>query len=359
MDTRISSPILSLPIFNFHFRSKSIIHNRTVNLILKPCRPPFWARNRHLQTLLGHVMPRTSLPMPSARVQVRLTDGDALSCLYYEGKSDVVVYLFHGLGGDASSGQMQSAAKVCLDLGHSVYLVNHRGCGDGESLAIGPYHCGRGEDISDVIAFGRSSHSNKRHLALGFSLGGNAILCLLTGLRCSVLPDYAITVNAPIDLVEGARRIKLGLNPIYDFLLSNQLRRQLRRRQKYGKVSVGLLLRRFMTLYYLDKIFTVPFGGFESVEQFYETCSTVSQLSKIKVPTLLFAAQDDPLVSFRSYEVIKPSSSIYLHSESIGGHMGYATRTKGKFGVQRWLDYALQQSIPVLLRTAPFASNLH
>jgi predicted alpha/beta-fold hydrolase len=251
---------------------------------LEPCVPPSWARGGHAQTLWGHVLPSHAFREASERIEITLADGDRLVTRLVRGTSNHVVYIFHGLGGDIRAGYMSRTAQVVRNQGHTAWLVNHRGCGEGESLATRPYHSGRGEDLSAVIALGREKFPLHRHVAIGFSLSGNALLCLLTGLRGEVWPDAAIAVNAPIDLEACARALRTGFNRLYDFNFVRSLEKLLRRRFNRGdlpeigsrKLTRAPRLGLGMTLMEFDDYYTAPAAGFENNFDYYKSCSTHS-----------------------------------------------------------------------------------
>lgn len=310
-------------------------------LQLIPCEAPLWARGGHAQTLVSFCLPTREINLPSETKILSLPDGDQLALLYTAGHSNCVIYLFHGLTGNASASYMERIAKICFDRGHSIYRVNHRGCGEGIGLAKYPYHSGRGEDISEVIELGRRENPNKQHIAIGFSLSGNALLTLLTGLRGSVLPDYAISINAPIDLSAAVDKLKIKSNKIYDFHFVQKLRQVVRLECDIPRLS---------TLRNFDALYTAPASGFDSVEHYYETCSTVNHLSKIKIPTILLTSQDDPFVPYELYCHAKLSKTTQLHIEKVGGHMGYLSRKKTPLGTYRWLDYALFDCLKFFLQ---------
>jgi predicted alpha/beta-fold hydrolase len=310
-----------------------------IPLKLDPCLPPFWAHGGHMQTLLGHLIPSQALTDPGKRVETDLGDGDRLVSFLLEGKSDLVIYLFHGLSGSIASDYVQRTARLGQSLGHSVFMVNHRGCGEGKGLAEKPYHSGRGEDLSAVIRDGKKLFPKRRHLAIGFSLGGNALLNLITGKRGTHKPDLAITVNAPIDLKDSAVLLQKGLNRIYDFRFVNECKRDLGDQYKISSLA---------TMYDFDEIYTAPAAGFKNRDDYYQTCSTKDSLSSIDVPTIILTAQDDPFVNYQNYVQAKLSPYTQLHVETYGGHLGYLSRKKTPLGTHRWLDYALLRSIEAL-----------
>ncbi len=268
----------------------------------------------------------------------------------HPGQSDWVVYLFHGLSGTSDSDYIHRTTRVARELGHTVIRANHRGCGEGAGLARLPYHSGRAEDLSAVIDLGRASFPRHRHLALGFSLSGNALLLLLSGRKGTTLPDAAVSVNAPIHLERAARLLKLGLNRIYDLRFVRECSRDIPLRDPEGarkyRIPWGASLHDF------DSIYTAPAAGFRSREHYYESCSTYRVLEEIRVPTLLLTSEDDPFVDVRDYLEAKLSPAIRLHVEKFGGHMGYLTARRTPLGTRRWLDYALREAMSAFAERA-------
>lgn len=308
---------------------------------LEPCYAPLWAPKGHGQTILSFCLPDSPVTLASVPETLTLPDGDQLVLLYNAGASDYVVYLFHGLTGHASVSYMQRVATLCIQAGHSVYRVNHRDCGEGEGLARQPYHSGRGEDISEVIALGRRKHPDKQHIVIGFSLSGNALLTLLTGLRGTVLPDYAISVNAPIDLAASLVKLQTGFNKLYDIHFARGLRRVIDSKYQRGLLTHKLQKSCLRNVNDIDIFYTAPAGGFLSANDYYQTCSTAQHLHKVNVPTVLLTSRDDPFVPHEMYLKATLSKDVHLHIEPVGGHMGYLSRRKTPLGNHRWLDYAL------------------
>ena len=279
-------------------------------------------------------------------MEIPLVDGDKLVGFIQEGTSSTVVYAFHGLAGSTDSTYIHRTSILAQKLGHTVFILNHRGCGEGAGLARGPYHSGRAEDLSAAIAAGRELYPHHRHVAIGFSMSGNALLLLLSGERGEVKPDAAISVNAPIDLYKASLLLNKGLNRIYDIKFYQQCRRDVFAAQH--EVLKQIKIPRLATIYDFDSIYTAPAGGFRNREHYYETCSTHQLLAKIDTPTIVLTAKDDPFVPFESYERARLGKNVLLHAEDYGGHMGYLTREKTPLRTFRWQDYALYESLKAL-----------
>lgn len=301
-----------------------------------PCIPPFWAKGGHLQTILGTLLPHKKLEKYDKTFEVPLESADErLHVSMVDGDEKVVLYLFHGLGGSVDSPYMQRFSLLGKRLGFKVMLTNHRGCGQGVMLSKNPYHSGRSEDLSKVIEFGKNLYPDHKHIAIGVSLSANALLLLCAGVRAKVKPDYAIAINAPINLTDASFRLGFGLNRIYDKHFTNELTRYLKNN------AYELNGKKFKTIYEFDDIYTAPLGGFKNRDHYYETCSAKQYLKDIDIPTLIITSKDDPFVKVDEYLNADFSNSTEVHIEESGGHVGYIAK-RGR-GYYFWLDEVLER----------------
>lgn len=290
-----------------------------------------------MQTILGHLLPSPSLKVKGEELSITLEkETERIHSTYIKGQSNLAVYLFHGLGGSADATYMQRTAVMLQKLGHHIFINNHRGCGEGAGLATEPYHSGRAEDLSKVVAYGRQMLPNHKHLAIGFSLSANALLLLAAKVRSDVQPDFAITVNGPINLDRASLKLQQGLNKIYDKRFTMELEHYMKKNRPadVGDYSLVKDLRDF------DERYTAPIGGFKNRAHYYETCSAKQYLKDINIPTVIMTAEDDPFVSFIDYQEAAFSPQCVVHFEKHGGHMGYLS--KNGLGFSRWLDHALE-----------------
>jgi predicted alpha/beta-fold hydrolase len=304
-----------------------------------PLRPPWWARGAHAQTILAHLKPSRCATPPWQSLALRLPDQDVIKLRVARGSSGTVVYLFHGLGGDADADYMRRAAALAWRKGHSVVAVNHRGAGEGRGAAAKPYHSGSTSDLSTVFLMGQGLFPGQRHIAIGFSISANMLLLLLGRDQRLTAPDAAIAVNPPVDLEACSRRLVRGLNKVYDLRFMRMLKRQVRERVEFGLIPAFPAFPRFADLRDFDAAYTAPQGGFESREDYYARCSAGPHLSGIETPTLLLTSRDDPFAPASDVEACALGPGISLHVEDRGGHMGYLDR---RLPDGRWLDAALE-----------------
>lgn len=313
-----------------------------------PCRPPWWAASGHLQTILGNYLPGDSPAHPSEPFRIDLPDGDQLAGRYYPGEANVLTLVFHGLGGDDQAHYVRRTVALAHKLGHHVWTLNHRGCGDGRSLAKKPYHSGSGDDLGAAFAAARMRHPGLRQLAVAYSLSANALLLNLGGgLRePAAQPDAAIAVNPPVDLAACSLTIHRGLSRLYELRFIRRCRHAIQQRVEDGLIPNVYRTSALMSLRQFDDAYTTKAGGFRDADDYYARCSARPHLSKITVPTVILMAKDDPFIPWQHAVESQPSPAVHLHLEASGGHMGYLSRD---LPGHRWLPFAVEHYAKELL----------
>lgn len=321
-----------------------------------PLRAPLWALGPHAQTILAHVAPAPwpALVAGEAGVtahDIELPDGDRLRALHRPGTSGQRVVIFHGLSGDTGSDYVRLAAATATARGHSVLAVNHRGCGPGRGLARGMYHSGRGDDCGAVVGWARRELPPARHLAIGFSLSGNALLHLLTGGGPEAhWPDGVLAINPPVDLRACSLALMRGANRLYQLRFVRRCTRTLEQRAADGLLPEGFEIPRVSTLWDFDEHVTAPLGGFADAEDYYRRCSTSQRLERIERPTAILHAADDPFVPASVFDGLARSAHTHLHLEPTGGHVGYLSSGPLRLRPRRWLLDAIDHYLAALER---------
>ena len=326
-----------------------MVNLEVIKLDLPAFVPILKIETAHSQTLLGHLIKSVSFTEPGRQMFLTLPDGDQMSLKIFENKSasrkDKVVTLFHGLAGDHTSDYIQRSAKLAFDLGYSVVTVDHRGAGLAEGLAKKPYHSGRGEDASEVSLKLREMFPTMKQIFIGFSLSGSVVLNLVTQRYGKDLPDYAIVVNAPINLQEASNHLIRGFSRIYDLRFYFMLRRLILKFEPDFKIP------RVSNTRLIDDLFTSIKSGFADAADYYDRCSTFKYLDQISVPTFVLTSKDDPFIAFRDYEMAQWSSLTHRTFVEHGGHMGYISKHKsGQYG-RRWLDDYIHQVLIAIENT--------
>jgi hypothetical protein len=311
----------------------------TVKLDLLPFVPVLKLETAHSQTILGHVIKSKIFNEDGRQMYLLLPDGDQMSLKIYENKSannkHSIVTLFHGLAGDHTSDYIQRSARLAFDMGYSVCLVDHRGAGLAEGMAVKPYHSGRGEDAAEVSLKLREMFPQQKQIFIGFSLSGSVLLNLVTKRYGQHLPDYCVVVNAPIDLLKASSHLIKGFSRLYDIRFYHMLRKLIAKVDP--KVSLPLVANSRL----IDDVFTSKKSGFVDSYDYYEQCSTYKYLDQIAVPTFVLTSKDDPFIAFDDYSTARWNDLTHRTFIDHGGHMGYISKTKDKKFGHRWLDHYL------------------
>jgi predicted alpha/beta-fold hydrolase len=253
------------------------------------------------------------------------------------------VVLVHGLEGSSASGYMKSAAQAVLEAGFAAHRFNLRSCGGTEPFAATGYHSGL---TSDLLAFLRRLRSERPWpiCLIGFSLGGNVALKLAGELaeEAAALLGGVCAVSTPIDLAACVDRLERRSNYVYQRRFLRRLKRRIRR------LVPGIAgLETIRTVREFDDRITAPAFGFRDAAEYYSTQSCWQFLDRIRVPTLLIQAKDDPVIPFEVFE--RPglfrNPNLRLIATEHGGHVGFISRRPPRF----WLGRVLiewMRSIP-------------
>src|SRR5262249_38295871 len=126
--------------------------NRKLPVPGLPCRPPRWAESGYVQTVLANFWTAPTPRRATGHLEVALPDGDRLRVRCFAGQKDVVLCVFHGLGGHDERPYVRRVVELGCARQFEVWTVNHRGCGSGRGLARGTYHSGVASDLGAVFA---------------------------------------------------------------------------------------------------------------------------------------------------------------------------------------------------------------
>ena len=252
--------------------------------------------------------------------------------------------MVHGLEGSSAAGYARSLAQAALEAGYAVHRYNMRSCGGTEHRSgTTLYHSGQNSDLLAVI---RQLQGRAPIFLAGFSLGGNVVLKLAGELGESARELIAgvVGVSTPIDLAACVRQLDRPANFIYSNRFLSRLKQRVRLKER---LTPGLFpienLERVKSVYEFDDKFTALTFGFGTADNYYATQSSKQFLDRIRIPTLLVQAKDDPLIPFEVYDHPAFSQNAWLRLVAVehGGHLGFVSKVKPRF----WLDQVLVQWI--------------
>jgi uncharacterized protein len=308
---------------------------------------PFF-RNPHLLTIAGNYW-RRQLDEKRFPVQEKFYETEpGVQVLVHSQTPSATpggeLILVHGLEGSSAAGYARSLAQAALEAGYAVHRYNMRSCGGTEHLSGKTlYHSGQ---TSDLLAVIRQLHGRSPIFLAGFSLGGNVVLKLAGELGESARELIAgvAAVSTPIDLAACVRELDRPSNFIYSNRFLSRLKQRVRLKES---LTPGLFpmekLDRVKSVYQFDDQFTAHTFGFGTADNYYATQSSKQFLERIRIPTLLVQAKDDPLIPFEVYDhpVFLQNPFLRLLVVEHGGHLGFVAKSNPRF----WLDQVLVQWI--------------
>lgn len=287
-----------------------------------------WAKRRRF--------PR--LPTPVARYFDVADDARVLAhCHWHPNAAEHPTFiLLHGLEGSSLAHYICGLADKAWAAGWNVVRLNQRNCGGTEHLSRGLYHSGLTHDPLYVMRELIDADRAKAIAVGGYSLGGNLALKLAGELADAAPPQLkaVCAVSPTIDLAVCVDALERRSNLVYEWNFVRNLKSRMRRKARAvpGVFDLGLL-RRVRTVREFDEAYTAPHHGFRDAADYYHRASAMRVIERIRVPTLILTAEDDPFVPstpFRDAAVTgNPNITVVITKH--GGHCAYVARGNGDY----------------------------
>lgn len=247
-----------------------------------------------------------------------------------ERRNHPTLVVWHGMEGSVASAYMLSTAAKAFQRGFNVMRVNFRNCGGTEHLTPTLYHGGLTEDLRAVLDELINEDRLSRILIAGFSLGGNKVLKLageygdqppaeLKGV-CAISPS--INLRAGCDLLMQRR------NWVYhqDFLY--HMKRRIKAKQRlFPDLYDTTGIQSIRTIEHYDARYIAPAFGFADVNDYYAKASALPLIGRIRVPTLIIHAADDPFIPVTPvrHHTVTENPYILRIVTTRGGHVAFVS----------------------------------
>jgi uncharacterized protein len=297
---------------------------------LPPYRPAWFVPGRHLRTLWGKFVRRRPL-VPTTLERWTTPDDDVLVIHRLRGRLDrPLLVLLHGLEGSPNSHYARGLLARAHALGWSAAALVFRTCGGEMNATRRFYHSGETTDLDFVIRRLTSESPGASVVLAGFSLGGNVLLKWL-GERHTDLPPAvraAAAVSVPYDLARGSRYINRGFSRIYEqHFLRSLVRKATIKRHRFPDIAPDVNLATLRTMWDFDDAVTAPVHGFRDATDYYDRSSSLRWLHRIRIPTLLVSAADDPFLPPEVLDevraVARQNPALHCEFTELGGHVGF------------------------------------
>ncbi|MDP2478934.1 MAG: alpha/beta fold hydrolase [Candidatus Palauibacterales bacterium] len=293
-----------------------------------PFRPAPWLPGPHAQTLAGRLLRRPGAT-PYRRERLQTPDGDFLDLdRLRDAPAAFDVLVLHGLEGSSASGYVREAVVRLRERGLHAAGLNFRSCSGEPNRARRFYHAGETGDLSFVLERIVERRRGRPVGLVGFSLGANVLLRYLEerGAAARELVRAAVAISVPFDLSGAADRMERVPGRLYGATFLRSLRRSVEAKARRRDLELPLAaVRAARTLRQFDRALTAPLHGFESVEAYYARSSSGRALDRVRVPTLVIQALDDPFLPAGAVPAPALFDNPWIHPvlHERGGHVGF------------------------------------
>lgn len=307
-------------------------------------KPAWWLPHAHLQTLWGSLIYRGS-PLAIQWERLELDDGDFLD-LAWVGKEKIdspIILILNGLTGNIRSTYIRRILKLIDVRGYRGVALQYRGTNGIPNRLMRSYHSGDTGDLQFVIDELKTREPNTPIFVIGYSMGGNILLKWLGEDARNKNLKAAAAISVPFEIGRCSDQLNLGFSKIYQWSLLRALSRA--HQQKLRKLPAEQLLsdqnvplNKIKTIRAFDEFITAPIHNFRNANDYYKQCSSRQFLSRIKVPTLILHAKDDPFTPKPSIPSPAEMSEMisYVLTEQ-GGHLGFVSGI-APWSPKSWMD---------------------
>lgn len=326
-----------------------------------PFRPAWWAPSGMLQTITAI---RPAAPMPAYASEVWQTPDDDDLRVHFAAPADLradapVALLLHGLEGDRRSPYAREFASLAGRRGWRPCVMEYRSCGGVLNRQRRTYHSGETGDVSFVVRQLLARFPQAPLLVVGYSLGGNVLLKWLGELQATA-PERlvaAASVSAPFDLAVCSKQCDTRYGgAIARWFLRSLIPKAIAKARQFPGWCDVARVRRCRTFREYDELVTAPVHGFLGADHYYASQSSAVLLPAIRTPTLLLAAEDDPLLHPSVLPHATAAASPWLHPcfPPRGGHVAFV-EGGSPIAPRRWAEPRILRFFELQLDAAGFA----
>lgn len=233
--------------------------------------------------------------------------------------------------GSTASAYMLATADKAFRAGFNVVRFNVRNCGDTDHLTPTLYHAGLTDDLRSVMRELIEVDGLKQIFAAGFSLGGNMVLKLAGEYAENPPPELkaVVAISPSVDLRASTSRLSQPRNWLYQRSFLGRLKKRVRTKARlFPQIYDAQRLRQIRSIEQFDNRFVAPAFGFADASDYYARASGLPYIERIRVPTLIIHAQDDPFIPFAPLRSPSVAANPYvlLLNPKRGGHVGFVSK---------------------------------
>jgi hypothetical protein len=239
-----------------------------------------------------------------------------------------LLLVLHGLEGSCRSHYVGGLLELGRRAGWGGVVLNFRSCSGEPNRLPRFYHSGDTEDLDEIVGRLTTREPERPIVAVGVSLGGNVLLKWLgeQGDGAPAAVAGAVGISVPFDLEQCARTLDRGFQKwVYTANFMRTFKQKVRAKVPQHGAFVDLTaVRRARTFAAYDRVVTAPLHGFADEVDYWRRASCGPYLAKVRRPTLLISAVDDPFVPASALpDPHRLPPAVVLEVTERGGHVGF------------------------------------
>jgi len=265
----------------------------------------------------------------TTRERFETPDGDFVDVDWLGGPSgSPLLLVLHGLEGTLRSHYIGGLFRLAAARGWRAGVMYFRSCSGELNRLPRFYHSGETGDFDHVLRRLAAREPGVRIGVVGVSIGGNVLVKWLgeQGEDAPRAVAGAVAISVPFDLAGCARLMDRGLPKVlYTTSFMRSLRQKTLAKSRafpdFVDIRAALRARTFAAY---DRLVTAPLHGFADEEDYWRRSSSGPYVARIRRPTLLISALDDPFIppaSLPDPRLLPPA----VRAEFVprGGHVGF------------------------------------
>jgi len=315
-------------------------------------QPSRWLKNPHVQSILASSGLRTGrarkqYPALHQHATSRIIDcgnGVRLSGLMAKqpGHSRGLAFLIHGWEGSAQSSYLQSTGGRLFDDGFDVFRLNLRDHGDSHHLNVDLFHSCRLDEVITAALAIRGEFAGRKALIGGFSLGGNFALRIARATDTAF--QFVFSICPPLVPKKSLEAIELA--PwFYRYYFMRKWRESLQLKQRLFPERFDFRSWQSLNMRDLTRVLIEQETDFPSVDAYLDGYSIgLDRLLELRCPSLVVAAQDDPVIPVADFHELLRPSNMQLEILPHGGHCGFLTN----LSMESWAEARIARALKEL-----------
>jgi abhydrolase domain-containing protein 1/3 len=321
--------------------------------------PPPWAFGCHFTTVLRSAV-QNSVPVQYRREVVTLRDGGKVALDWAIGdfttnKSTPILLILPGLTGSSYWNYVTHLAQDGLTTGYRSVVMNQRGIASIPMGTAKSYCATSTDDLRDVVECVVSSFPQAPIVGIGVSIGGIILTKYLCDYKGDEKLSCVVTLCSPWDMFATSWALNtFPSKQLYNQYLCGELKKlALRHREEFDPNELPFdvnsqAFEEMNTIQDFDRMITIRFHGYSSVEEYYRDGSNAARVSQLSKPLIAINTADDPFIPVWSLPVssFQDNPNVVLIVPSRGGHFGFLEGIS--LDKPTWMDRAACQCLTML-----------